>query len=221
MAKGNILVVPDLHEPFEHKDFFKFCVKVYEMYNCKRVICTGDIIDHHRIARHTTEPDADGAEQEKEKAIKKLTKWYRRFPEMDIILGNHDLIPYRQAKEIGIPASAVVRLTDWYLMPKKWLFHKELIVDNVFFTHVLPSGINGAILEAKKKGMSVVGSHTHTAGGVVYFKNKLGLYYGLNVGCGIDVESYAMRYSNSEPTLGCGVVVDSREAYFIPMKSGG
>jgi hypothetical protein len=40
----------------------------------------------------------------------------------------------------------------------------------------------------------------------------------MNVGCLVDKDAYAMRYSDQEITLGCGVVVDSEEAYFVPLK---
>lgn len=215
---GPTLVVPDLHARFTHRNALKFCEIVFEKYKCKRVVCTGDIIDHHRMSRHTAEPNADGAEQEKQKTIAVLKKWYKSFPSMDIVFGNHDLIPYRQAKEIGIPASFLRKLADVYEMPKDWEFHKELCIDGVLYLHKLGSGLYGAINEAKKRGMSVVGSHTHTAGGCIYFRNHRELLFGLNAGCLIDINSYAMTYSNSLPTLGCGVVIDRHEAYYVPMR---
>ena len=47
--------------------------------------------------------------------------------------------------------------------------------------------------------------------------------FGLNVGCGIDIDRYAFAYAQDfkiRPGLGCGVVVDSGEAHFIPMACG-
>ena len=192
------------------------CKKVYKSYNCKRVKCIGDILDHHRISRHTSEPDSDGAEREKMCAIQSLKPWYKAFPKVDIILGNHDMIPYRQAKEIGIPASYLQKIKHVYKMPKGWEFYTEIVEDNVLYMHEIGSGMYGAINMAKRKGMSVVGGHTHTAGGIVYFRNALRLFFGMNAGCLINKDTYAMRYTNTEPTLGCGVVYSASEAYFIP-----
>lgn len=210
------MVIGDLHEPFEYDYAFPFVKKKYKEWRCKRIINVGDLLDHHRIGRHTSEPDSDGAEEERIRAIWRLRRWYREFPKMDIILGNHDLIPYRQAKEIGIPASYLRKLTDVYKMPKGWKFHKRLVIDGVLYTHELPSSITGAINEAKKKGMSIVGGHIHTAGGCQYFKNDKEKFFGLNVACLINEDTYAMRYTNSNPTLGCGVVINREEAYYLP-----
>ena len=62
--------------------------------------------------------------------------------------------------------------------------------------------------------------HCHSFGGVSLVANEFMITFGMNVGCGIDIESYAMVYSKdfiNRPTLGCGIVHNSEVAYFIPM----
>lgn len=212
------LVIPDLHIPFNHRNSLSFCKQVYKDFGCKDVVCIGDILDHHRISRHVSEPDAWGAMTELEVACKELKKWYKAFPKVDIVDGNHDLIPYRQAKELGIPRAFLRDLEDVYGMPKGWKFHPHLVKDGVYYIHIGGSGMNASMNKAKQMSMSTVCGHTHRHGGVIYFSNPKQLFFGLNSGCLLEKEAYAMRYNNTEPTLGCGVVYSSTEAYFIPMK---
>ncbi len=218
MKKNSTLVISDLHEPFAHRGAFDLCRRVRDDYKCKHILNIGDIFDHHQISRHVSEPDAMGAVEERDLVRKRLKKWIREFPKMDIIIGNHDEIPTRQAKELGIPKPFMRDLSDVYELPKGWVFHKKLERDDVLYVHNGGSGMNAAMNLAKKMSMSAVCGHTHKAGGVNYFSNPSKLFFGMNAGCLIDKEAYAMRYTDSEPTLGVGVVCSSTEAYWVPMK---
>ena len=70
--------------------------------------------------------------------------------------------------------------------------------------------------------MSTVSSHLHADGGIGYSTSPSGeTIFGLNTGALVDDSAYAFRYgvnSRFKATLGCGVIVDCREAYFIPFK---
>jgi len=57
---GNILVIPDLHCPFMHKNAISFLKRVKEVYKPTRVIFLGDIIDNHFSSFHDTDPDGHG-----------------------------------------------------------------------------------------------------------------------------------------------------------------
>ena len=71
---------------------------------------------------------------------------------------------------------------------------------------------------------STVIGHCHSFGGVNYMASRNDLIFGMNVGCGIDVDAMAFSYGKNfpkKPTLGCGVVLDGgRTAIFIPMDLG-
>ena len=97
------LVISDPHAPFQHRRALSHCKKTYKKWKCTEVMFTGDVFDHHRLSRFQSEPDADSATREAKITKKMIKKWAEAFPVADIILGNHDLIPYRQAKELGIP----------------------------------------------------------------------------------------------------------------------
>ena len=43
----NILVIGDLHSPFIRKGYLEHCQKIYDKYNCNKVIFIGDIVDNH------------------------------------------------------------------------------------------------------------------------------------------------------------------------------
>lgn len=214
-----VLVIPDLHGPFSQKGALSFCKKVHKQEKCTHTIFVGDIVDHHRIGRHTTEPDAMGAVQEAMATKKMLAKWHNAFPNAHVILGNHDLIPYRQAKEVGLPKMFLKSIQEIYGLDT-WTMSKRLVLDDVLYLHTAGSGMYGAINKAKGMSMSVVAGHTHRFPGVIYFSNPLHLYFGLQVGCLADKETYAMRYADNEVTLGCGVVYGPSKAQFFPMDLG-
>lgn len=214
-------IIGDLHAPFNHPNYLKFIKKTFKKWGVQRVICIGDIVDQHQISRHISEPDALGAITELELARKELKCWYRAFPELIMTVGNHDDIPVRQAKELGIPKDFIRGVKEMYNMPKKWKIVDSIVLDDVIYEHgVGSSGKDSALNTAIQCRMSYVQGHAHSYLGCKYNANPSNIIYGLNVGCGIDIKAYAARYGmyyKKKPTLGCGIVVNSREAYAIPM----
>ena len=217
---SRVLVIPDLHLPFEHDRALKFCKAVYKRFDCNKVICTGDMLDIHQISRHVSEPDSMGATEELAAAKRKIKEWAKAFPKLDLVIGNHDAIPKRQAKEVGLPSAYLKDIKEVYGMPNSWKLKSRVVQDGVLYIHNAGSGKYAAINKAKDMSMSVVCGHTHRHGGTIYFSNPFKLFFGMNVGCLIDKDTYAMRYNNNEPSLGCGVVIDGHESFFIPMKMG-
>ena len=74
-----ILVVGDIHAPFELKEYLQFCKDTYANYNCNQVIFIGDIVDNHASSFHISDPDGMGGGDELDLAIKKLKKWHIEF----------------------------------------------------------------------------------------------------------------------------------------------
>ena len=59
--------------------------------------------------------------------------------------------------------------------------------------------------------MSVVEGDKHTLGGVQWYSSRKDSIFGMQVGCGIDKESFAFEYAKlntKQPVIGCGVVLD-------------
>lgn len=219
---STVLVISDLHAPFNHRDAIDFLRDTHKKWKCDRVVCVGDEADFHRISRHKPEPGSDGPEQELEKTIKVLEQVYKLFPTVNVCLSNHVQRPEKIAKEVGIPASFLVNTRTLLRAPKWWSWAESYIIDGVHYFHGDGySGPQGALNAALGKRMSVAMGHLHTFGGVTYHYNGISRIFGLNTGCLIDIDSLAMRYGKilkNKPTIGCGVVIEGKEAYFIPMK---
>jgi len=48
-----------------------------------------------------------GGKAELDLAIKRLARWYHRFPDADVTVGNHDRIIMRKAQSSGVPSAWV------------------------------------------------------------------------------------------------------------------
>lgn len=217
-------VIGDTHFPFAHPRYLDFCKDTFEEYGVGKVVHIGDIVDHHAISRHKTEPVADGVLTEFDKAKSMVDEWAKVFPNMIITNGNHDNILERQAAELGVPPVFLKSNHELYQMPKGWELVEQIIIDDVLYKHGIGSGgMHGAYNSAKRNCMSVVQGHTHAFGGVKYISNPNKLWFGMSVGCGIDVDAYAFAYGKhmeNRPIIGVGVVRNSKDAVFIPMDMG-
>ena len=217
-----ILVFSDPHTPFDAKHYPDFLLGTYKRYGCGRVICLGDLVDNHAINHHQKEPCALGAYTELDLAITRLKIYTTMFPEVDRIVGNHDLRPQRMAATVGIGTRYLKDMNEVLELPEGWVCHgDEFIYNDVLFSHGIDAaGKNGAINKAMRERMSVVVGHSHAFGGVQYSANSRDKVFGMNVGCGIDENAYAFVYgkhAKNKVTLGCGVVFGAEEAIFVPM----
>jgi len=62
--ENRVLIVGDLHCPFDLDEYFNFCCNVYERYNCNKVVFIGDVIDNHYSSYHETSADGMGGADE-------------------------------------------------------------------------------------------------------------------------------------------------------------
>ena len=74
-----ILVVGDIHAPFNHQGYLDFCIDIYAKWNLNQVVFIGDIIDNHYASFHTTDPDGLGGGDELDLAIDEVQKWYEVY----------------------------------------------------------------------------------------------------------------------------------------------
>ena len=217
-------IIGDTHFPFCHKDYLKFVKKTFKEWGVQKIVHIGDEVDNHAISYHESDSSGLSAGDEMNEAMKELKKWYKVFPKVDVLVGNHSALPFRQAASAGLPKRMIKPYEEMWEAPNGWKWHDEIIIDKVMYQHGTgSSGQNGAIKRAVNNRMSTVIGHCHAFGGVNYTASDRDLIFGMNVGCGIDIKSYAMAYGKAfsiRPTLGCGIVVSDREAYFIPMNLG-
>lgn len=216
-------VFSDTHIPFHHPNYLTFLKDTFAEWGVEEIVCLGDLIDNHAISRFQSEPCADGAYLELEKARSAIKELTETFPNVKMCRGNHDDIAYRQAATLGIGEVFIKPFRDIYGLPMTWQLEDEYYLENVLYTHGTGRGGKHASYNiAVDERVSVCSGHTHTGGGVNYIANKTSTIFALNTGCLLNPsgEVYAFAYAKNakhRPTLGAGVVISPHEAYFIPM----
>jgi metallophosphoesterase superfamily enzyme len=206
--KNNILVIGDLHEPFCLDEYLIFNRNLQEQFNCGTVVFIGDIIDNHYTSYHEVESSALGADDEFLYAKSRISDWYKVFPEAYVTMGNHDRLIMRKCKSGGI-SKYWMKTFSQALDTPNWKFVESIVLNNILFIH----GENGtAERRMTNETTSVVQGHLHSEG---YIKYGVGnTKFGMQVGCGTNMDTYAMVYAkdSKKPFLGSGVIVNN-----IPM----
>jgi metallophosphoesterase superfamily enzyme len=212
-----VLVIGDIHAPFELEGYLQFCIDTYRNYNCNQVVFIGDIIDNHYSSYHETDADGMGGKYELEKAIKRVKKWYRAFPDADVTLGNHDRIVMRKTQTSNIP-SMWIREIGEVLNTPNWRFVTDVYYDEVRYVHGDKSG--KPRMAAKRDMVSTVSGHYHTDMYCEWMFGKTRAIFGLATGCGIDSKSYAMGYmqGGKKEAIGCGIVIGGHTAFNVKME---
>jgi predicted phosphodiesterase len=203
----NILVIGDLHCPFDLEGYLEFCLEQYEAFNCNQVIFIGDILDNHAFSYHEADPDGMSAGLELEKSIEKVSHWYSAFPDADVCIGNHDRLAARKSFTGGIP-KAWIRSYNEVLNTPKWNWVESVVYDDVLYEH----GEGGqAQTKAKNNLMSSVCGHTHTEAYCKWFVGKRYRIFAMQVGCGVDGSTYAAAYARNykKQAIGCSVILNN------------
>jgi predicted phosphodiesterase len=222
----NVLVISDLHLPFEHKYALEFCQRIQKEFNCEEeVVCIGDLVDNHSISYHEHDPDGWSPEDEMEQVDRKLQKWFNAFPKVKLCRGNHDTMVDRKGKTVGLPKRCFAQFRDIWGLPKGWVDDWEFEIGGVKYLHGTGySGKNGHIQAIYDHRSSVVIGHLHSVAGVEYSANTKDSVFGLCVGCLVDRKAYAFDYGRDfkrKPILGAGVVSYTKRgtiATFVPME---
>lgn len=215
-TENRVLVIGDLHEPFCLDGYLEFCIDTYNKYQCNKVVFIGDVIDNHYSSYHETDADGMGGGQELELAISKLAEWYKAFPIAHVTIGNHDRLIMRKAQTSAVPKKWIKDYKEVLEVPK-WEFVNRVVIDNVQYIH---GEAGTAKVKCKADMMSTVQGHLHTQAYTEWFVGANFKVFGMQVGCGIDHESYAMAYARQgkKPVIGCGVVIDGKQAINVLME---
>lgn len=217
-----ILVVGDLHCPFDLDGYLQFVVDTYEQWNCNQILMIGDAVDHHFSSFHKTDADGYGGGEELDRAIKRLSRYRDAFAKIcnkkiDICIGNHDRLIMRRAFDSDIPARWIKSYNE--VLGTNWNWCESIVYDDVLFEH----GEGGqAKTKARNNMMSSVCGHTHTACGVEWFVGKKYRVFGMQVGCGVDASTYAAAYAKNfkRQAIGCGIVIGGHTAVNVLMPLG-
>jgi len=204
---SNVLVIGDLHEPFCLDSYLDWCIEQYDTFNCTEVVFIGDVIDNHYSSYHETSADGMGGLEELELAIKRIARWRDAFPVATVLIGNHDRLIMRKAQTSAIPSKWIKSYKEVLETPD-WNFVERYVLDNVQYLH----GEGGtASTKCRADMMNTVQGHLHTQCYVQNFVGQKFRIFGVQVGCGIDHESYAMAYAKygKKPAVGCAVVLNN------------
>jgi len=210
--KGNIGVIGDTHEPFCRLDYLNFCVEIFDRCKCKIIIHIGDLVDNHAISYHEHDPDGKSPADEMNEVDKYLKRWFDAFPDVYLCLGNHDRLVERKSRTFGLPSRALKTFREMWHLPLGWQDNFSWEFYGVRFVHGTGlSGPNAHIRAAEQNRQSTVIGHTHSTAATNYLVSENDRIFAMNVGCGIDRNTYAFEYGRflpKKPVLACGVVTD-------------
>ncbi len=218
-------IIGDTHLPYELEGYMDFCIKTFDENGVNKVIHIGDLFDNHALSFHDSEPSLKGAYGEHIDAFEHLKPWKEAFPEMTIIHGNHDAIPARQLKKIGLDPNLYLRpMSEVYDFPDGWKEVEEIEIDGVLYHHGHTAcGVNGFRNDAKDRMQCTVSGHAHGNLGISYTACSHRLVWGMAVGCGIDNKKMAFAYGKhfkKKPIVGCGVVRGGKSPQVFSMDLG-
>lgn len=213
--ESRVLVIGDLHCPFDLDGYLDFCNETYKRYNCNTTVFIGDVVDNHYASYHETDPDGLGGGEELEAAITRLRPYYKVFPEAVVTIGNHDKMIMRKAQTSNIPRAWIREYKDVLKVPG-WDFVVDIEIDGVRYVHGEGSKSH---IKCRKDMQSTVQGHHHTDCYVQWFVGQRDKIFGMQVGCGVDRTSYALAYAKDypKPAIGCGVVIGGHTAINVMM----
>jgi predicted phosphodiesterase len=216
-----LLVIADIHAPYEHPDYIAFIIKLHAKHSFDRVCLTGDEVDHHAISFHDKDPSLPSAGYELEAAIKSLEPLYEAFPVADVAESNHGSLVYRKGKHHGIPRQVLKPYHEQLRAPPGWRWQTEIKVplsngESCLIHHSYSSNI---LLDSQRKSSSLICGHHHNKLSVEHWHNGEKQFFAAFAGSGVDDKSLAMAYNKNivlRPQLGCVIVIDG-QAFTVRM----
>lgn len=200
MSNKSILVISDLHIPFEHPDCLSFLKAVKKKYKPTTVVQIGDEVDFHALSFHDSNSDLPSAGDELKLSVKKLKAYTKLFPKVTVIESNHGSMILRQALANGIPKAVLKSYQDVLQTPKGWVWKFDLTLDTpigpIYFCHG-KSGAAGRL--ASQYGMSCIQGHFHEKAQITYISTPEKLMFDAHTGCLADDKSLALGYNKINP----------------------
>jgi len=208
MAK--VLAIGDLHLPPVHPGYMAFCKDLRRKYKTDATVLIGDVVDHQAVSFHAANPMCPGPDDEYLLAKQQIKQWYKAFPNATVTVGNHDARVIRLAESVNIPAKYIRDYNEVW-KTKTWKWVDDVIIDDVYYFHGTGrSGMYPAFNAMKDLLMSVCMGHCHSQSGVKWRANPRQRTFGMDVGCGIDVDAFQFAYGKhmrSRPILSAAVVI--------------
>ena len=212
MPHKRILIISDMHLPYQHKDSITFLKEIKKEFKPDTNISIGDLLDQHALSFHDSSPELYSAGMELDKAKEYVRELENVFPKLIEVDSNHSSMIYRRALKHGLPKAYLKDYGD-FLETKKWKWVDDLTLtmsngQRCFFTH----GRSADVLKVSQTmGMNTVQGHYHTKFVISYWANPDNIFWAMNVGCLINQKSMAFSYAKNFRTrfiIGCGVILD-------------
>jgi hypothetical protein len=183
---ATVLAIPDLHAPYHLPDALRFIRWVRREYRPSEYVLLGDELDVHSISRHISNPNLSSPRDELLQGMMLLHDLYAEFPDS---------------------------------MKVCWEWRDSWTIDSTRYQHGIGySGKFGALRACMDNRCNTVIGHIHSFGGVTYSNNHTNQVFAVNAGA-LTGDSMAFAYAKfyaHKPVLGCAVIVDGKEAYFVP-----
>lgn len=212
---SRILLISDMHIPYNHPDLIDFLLYLKDKYRPTRVICLGDELDKHALSYHDSDPDLPSAGDELRKSLPVIQKIEQIFPIVDVIDSNHGSLVQRKAKTHGIPKHYIKSYNDvlgvgdgW-----KWSYDLTITLPNGQKCYIHHGKTSDVIKLSQQMGMNAIQGHYHESFRIDYWGNPNGLFWGMQCGCLIDDDALAFSYNNvniKRPVIGTGLIIDSQ-----------
>ena len=201
MNHKKILVISDMHLPYQHKDSIKFLKEIKKEFRPDKIVNIGDLLDFHAISMHDSNPDLYSAGMELDKAKEYIKVLEDIFPEVIEVDSNHSSLVYRRALKYGM-SKQFLKPYGEFLGTRKWKWIDDLTLtmsngQRCFFTH----GRSADVLKVSQTmGMNCVQGHYHTKFLISYWANPDNLFFAMNLGCLINQKSMAFSYAKNFKT---------------------
>lgn len=217
-ARSVVMAIPDMHCPWEHPDALAFLKSVRAKYKPTTIVNLGDEVDFYGMSRFEHDVDVINAGAELSLAVKHLIPFYREFPNSLVCQSNHTHRVHAKAQKAGLPSSTIKSIEEILKTPEGWIYKQCHTVDGVDYKHGTgKSGAMAHLNHAKATGRSTCIGHIHAFAAVNYLRKG---FFAANFGCLIDKHAPCFAYASDMDdniVLGCGIVIDGKEAHFIPM----
>ena len=217
-----ILVIPDIHAPYQHKDALLFLDAVRKAFPIDLVVNLGDELDYHAMSFHDSDPNLESAGTELEMGKVLLRELHKMFPQLLLCHSNHGSMVYRRAKAHGIPVQLIKRYRE-IVFPehgaREWSWAYSWRIRTPLGIVQFQHQSTNVLADAAHNACNLIVGHSHGNFGVEYSASSAHLYYGGYAGCLIDKDSIAFAYgknSTKKPIIGCMVILNGRPMC-IPM----
>ena len=215
------LIISDLHAPYHHPDAIEFIKAAKDWYGLDKAKSAGDIVDNHSASYHEIEYGTLSARDEHKKACATIQAVSEVYPELTVVLGNHDVLNKRKAKSAGIPEDMLASYNDIYGVNWEWTDKDYFKVNKYGSCLLVHSMGSNTLSNAQRHSHHSIQGHHHGRYGIEYFADTEVLRWSMSVGCLINPDSPAFNYARgatlNRPIIGMGAIIED-QPHLIPMQ---